>query len=941
MVDKNEYKLKFEQMKTLTAEGDYEAAAELADTIQWRKVRNIKLLMKAGEIYSRQKRYDDAKTILQMAYERSPIGRMIIYRLAEIAVKMKSFEEAEAYYEEFVELAPHDNLKYVLRYKISKAKGTDIQTRIAILEELKEVEYTEEWAFELAYLYHKAGEYEKCIDACDELVLWFGEGIFVERALELKMLHQPLTETQEVKYRACKLRRDGVKEVYPQEGTIRIPEVQENVGKFDTTNLQEEIKRNMQQIAGQREPEPAKAQAVQEAGDIMDRLADVIPRMEAGSTTVKQMQEEDLLRKDRSSDKRGRIHMVDKNRRMQISRRQEDDKAEPDLLRRIKRAKPRAEEQPEAAVPNGNAGQEVPPEGYVGQEVSPGAAAPEGYVGQEIPPAAATPEGYVSQEVPPGAVAPENYESRENPLAYGVPEDHADREEPLSAAAPEGYESRENPLTYGVPEGQTGREAPLPAAAPEDYESRENPLAYGEPEGYAGQEAPPGAAVPEGYAGYESPPPDEDGRQETEDTMPEGSADGYGIPGEPDVCEIPPEYKMPGEYGFGSQTGGYMGYLKRREIVEPEAYEEYDAPVDLPVPRGYHASGGIPNAEASNGNGFEESIETEEMRMAEAEFYGIPVESLSGASADEPQPEDLMSGLSGRQDTKEIKARQIAEALDRHAEEITAGEETEEAAKEESPTITELNEEQKALFSYFVPVAGMEGQICQALSHALAKFTGRGTSAAGNILIQGGRGCGKTILATRLVKALKNEAQRKDITLGKIDGDKLNQKDLAKLLDKVQGGCLIIERAGEISRETAIKLSLLLENDSSGLLVILEDTRLGLEEALGKDEGLARKFTERIKIPVFTSDELVEFGKAYAHECQYEIDNMGVLALYNRISNIQRLDQPTTLTEVKDIIDDAIRRAEKKSLKKAFSILTSRRYTEDDYIILREKDFEE
>ncbi len=191
------------------------------------------------------------------------------------------------------------------------------------------------------------------------------------------------------------------------------------------------------------------------------------------------------------------------------------------------------------------------------------------------------------------------------------------------------------------------------------------------------------------------------------------------------------------------------------------------------------------------------------------------------------------------------------------------------------------------------------------------------------------------------MKALKKISQRKDITLGKIDAEKLNQKDLTKLLEQVRGGCLVIEQAGEMTRETAIKLSLLLENDDTGILVILEDTRLGLEDALKKDEAFARKFTHRIIIPVFTSDELVEFGKTYAHERDYEIDNMGVLALYNRISNIQKLDTPTTLIEIKDIVDQAIQKAEKKSWKKALSILTSRRYNEDDYIMLREKDFEE
>lgn len=200
-MDKYEYKLKLDQMKSLTAEGKYEEAAEIADTINWRKIKNINALVKVGEIYEKVGRYDESKDVLLTAYDKSPIGRMIIYRLAEVAVRTKSFDEAKEYYQEFVEIAPHDNLKYVLKYEISKAQGADIGTLIGILEELKEQEYSEEWAYELAYLYHKAGMSEKCIDACDELILWFGDGPYVERALELKMLYQPLTKQQEDKYR--------------------------------------------------------------------------------------------------------------------------------------------------------------------------------------------------------------------------------------------------------------------------------------------------------------------------------------------------------------------------------------------------------------------------------------------------------------------------------------------------------------------------------------------------------------------------------------------------------------------------------------------------------------------------------------------------------------------------------------------------------------------
>lgn len=263
-MDKYEYKLKLDEIKNLMAKKQYTEAAEIADSINWRKVRNVNALMKAGDIYAQIGRYDEAKEILLMAYDRSPIGRMIIYKLAEIAIKTKEFDEAQEYYDEFVEVAPHDNLKYILRYEMNKAKGAGLDVLIQILEELKEQEYTEKWAFELAYLYHQAGRSEECINACDELILWFGDGPYVEKALELKMLYQPLNRAQEDKYRQFKKRKDGIVEVRPEDylesgeiikEPVQIKPVTTNAEKFNTVNLQEELARSMQQIMNATEKE--------------------------------------------------------------------------------------------------------------------------------------------------------------------------------------------------------------------------------------------------------------------------------------------------------------------------------------------------------------------------------------------------------------------------------------------------------------------------------------------------------------------------------------------------------------------------------------------------------------------------------------------------------------------------------------------------------------
>ena len=263
----------------------------------------------------------------------------------------------------------------------------------------------------------------------------------------------------------------------------------------------------------------------------------------------------------------------------------------------------------------------------------------------------------------------------------------------------------------------------------------------------------------------------------------------------------------------------------------------------------------------------------------------------------------------------------------------------EEPEEEGHQAIIRLSKEQREIFTYFVPIKGMEQQLCQALTGAAARLSSGKTASTGNMIIQGGQGSGKTVLATSMIKALQKEVGKPNGKIGKIEASVLNQKDVAALLKKVAGGCLIIEKAGAISRETAVKLGTLLDSDNSGLFVIMEDTRRGIEKALSRDAGFAARFSEKINIPIFTSDELVAFARSYANELGYTIDEMGVLALYNSISNIQKLDRATTLTEVKDIVDEAIAHAERGGLKKAFSIITSRRYDDDDYVILHEKDF--
>lgn len=867
-MDKYEYKLKLDQMKSLTAEGKYEEAAEIADTINWRKIKNINALVKVGEIYEKVGRYDESKDVLLTAYDKSPIGRMIIYRLAEVAVRTKSFDEAKEYYQEFVEIAPHDNLKYVLKYEISKAQGADIGTLIGILEELKEQEYSEEWAYELAYLYHKAGMSEKCIDACDELILWFGDGPYVERALELKMLYQPLTKQQEDKYRTFRQRHDGVVEVRPEDPLesgeiipepVQIKDVKMSAERFNTQNLQEELQRSMQEIMNATEKE-----AVNDTMDNIKKLVEDIPYLQIPSEKEEEPQEEEVyqhIETDEEIDNSLKFNfqemLVDEDGQMslymqggrvaepQVSGQMsiEDVLAEWEKTKRAAEAALQEAEQRKLESAKARALQEA--EELLGRlaDVIP-------MLDSGLTPKDLLDQKYLSKDGQPNDSAVSMVTNMNQFLQQEIDrlsDENAQMDEQLAAvgASPVG--------DYMANAGVAAEDA------------AQNVVAAGVQELMAEEELPE-IAMPEGLD-------DIDNQWEDEDFE-----------------ELDAEVPQENAASLAEHTA---------EQTKPEALAEADDTMEA----------------GTSAEDVEAAILAETARQMAKE--SVEKEELPEIEL----PGDLDLG-------KEETAEEILPAI------------AEPEAFEVPDTISKLSKELREIFTYFVPITGMEEQLCQALTGASQHLTKGATAGTGNMIIQGGSGSGKTVLATSMIKALQKETGKPNGKIGKIEASVLNQKDVAALLKKVAGGCLIIEKAGDLSRETALKLSLLLEQDTSGVLVIIEDTKHGIQKALSRDDGFAAKFSEKINIPIFTSDELVSFAKSYANELGYTIDEMGVLALYNSISNIEHADRETTLTEVKEIVDKAVAHSEKGGLKKAFSIITSRRYDEDDYIILREKDFD-
>lgn len=887
-------------MKSLTAEGNYDEAAEIADTINWHKIKNVNALMKAGEIYEKTGRYEESRDILLMAYDRSPIGRMIIYHLAEVAIKMGNYDEAKDYYQEFVEIAPHDNLKYVLKYEICKAQGSDIKTLIAILEELKDQEYSEEWAYELACLYHKAGMSEKCIEACDELILWFGDGPYVEKALELKMLYQPLTRQQEEKYREFKLRRDGIVEVRPEDElesgeivseTVQIPDVKLSPERFNTQNLQEELQKSMLQIM-----EATEKETVDDSMDNIKKLVEDIPYLQLPKEEVQpEAQEEhphiatdeeidDTLRMNfqelLTEDYDGQMNLYVPDRGItepQISGQMSIDEVLADWEKtrraaaaalheasqlKLESAKARALQEAgdimdrlADVIPKLDSG--LTPRDLLEEQYLAGQPMGDDRAAAMV----ANMNQILQKEI--DRLSDENAQMDEQLAAAGMA---ADVQAETMAET-----TAEEPVTGGMQElfaeEQTGLEAESVSAAEADADMA---LASAVREmTTAGVREELGEAA-------------EDVRNEL------GGVDAGEA--EADAMEELGKAVADARKELGGAETDEAEADAMKELAEAEA--ETDAREET---------------EAQ-----EVSIDMEEALLAETERNlrdDVKKKASEDILPDIALPEDILPEIS----------------------------EPEEIASQK--TIRQLSKEQRELFTYFVPIKGMEHQLCQALTGAMQRLEAGGGAATGNMIIQGGQGSGKTVLATSVIKALQKETGKPKGPIGKIEATALNQKDIPTLLKKVLGGCLIIERAGGISKNTAVTLSKCMAEDTSGIFVIMEDTHRGIEKALGKDAGFASRFSEKINIPIFTSDELVAFAKSYANELGYTIDEMGVLALYNSISNIQKLDQATTLTEVKEIVDDAIARAERGGLKKAFSIITSRRYDDDDYVILHEKDF--
>lgn len=1192
-VDKYEFKLKVDEMKALVSARNYNAAAEIAETINWRKIRNLNALVLAGEVFEQVGRYEDSKEILLLAYDKSPIGRNIIYRLAEIAIKTGRFDEAQEYYDEFVDIAPHDNLKYVLKYKMTAAQGLPYKEQIKILEELKEQEYSEEWAYELAYLYHKDMQPEKCVEACDELILWFGDGLYVEKALELKMHYQPLSKQQEEKYHAFRQKRTGVIEVKPNDSfesgeivheTVEIPSVQTNTGQYNTANLQKEIAKGMQQIhtvkmqrahegmvqrmeqnrtqeqtaqrsrnqpelqnmytqqvqpelqnmytqqvqlepqnmyTQQVQPEPQNmytqqvqsgsqsmyTQQVQPESQNMYMQQDVYmqqnwqdpyiqsqvqkqsyidPTMQQESATSMTMEEiqaewektkqemNDALldvpdaqqedSKERSIEKAEQLmqrllsivpQLAEQAAQQELAgqemdTREQQPKMQHDLEQagnivaginqllqeQIDSLQAECRQQESSTISNvSDPTREMPqlPENMLKgkgigaiekvqtsedslrksssnkddnpvmsawKEAQPGISAIDLLQRVRIEKNSAISMEQLQAENKEADVEQQTYlkntetvrkndagtVNRAQQSEIKIP----DKVQQYETEVPGRVQQNETEVPGRIQQGetrvpdrsqhndietqnikttnrvQTGNSAleslrqlqagssaleslrQLQAGNMKMEAAGANKLSqYQEQEVYEDGVMRQKVSLEEQVYDWQIPP--ETAEEENDQQMLQNAEEQIfhtQMPEETFTHQMP---EAAGEETIASQmsnvsSGRNLSY--QNEILEelPRQEQEAESAFDINVEDrkenfeyAYNQMDTEKNDLAENmlgeANNYGRNAEPEIRNQQENIFLAAKPRFLTQAQL---QAESVMDGKKSTQVTKEFSKEAMAAAhIENFQNSISHNN------SQNIETMKRLTPEQKEIFSYFVPIAGMEAQIYDLLIGVSEHLQYEKHALSGNIIIEGISGSGKTVLIMDIIKVLQKEIKRPIGKTGKIDANALNQKDLDVLMDKISGGCLIIESAGKISRETAVRLSRCMENDHAGTLYIIEDTEEGIQKALERDSSFAAKFTEKISIPLFSSDELVEFGKAYANDLNYDIDEMGVLALYKRISAIQKLDHVTTLTEVKEIVDEAIDNAEKGVLKKVFGMLTATRANDDNYIILREKDFEE
>lgn len=811
-MDKYEYRVKTEQMLEYMEQKAYGKAMEIADTIDWRKVKNASMLCSVSEIYEQNEKYEKSRDVLFIAYDRTPGSRKIIYRLGILALKLGEPSEAMDCYEEFVSVAPKDPNQYILRYKILKAQNAPITQQIEVLEEFKKAEYIEKWAYELAKLYDEAGMITECLEECDDLILWFSEGKYVYQAMELKMKYKPLTPLQQEKYD----QKPGGPMTPSQKFVQKLRENQldTSTATIPTGEVKEAIKEPQlqKQVTGQMKIEEILASWEEKQKEVMEVIEQKRQEAEADKEIVELKSEPEAATPE------------DVRRLME----ELEGKKEDEALEEASASEPMEEE--------------------------------------------AEPE-VIEEPIEEQTFAEEDFEE--------CFDDEIDEEL-------EEFEELDIP-EWDEQEMEAMTEEPVEVIEESEEEVIEEPESIFEEmsEEDAAQVLSEEAEVDEETELYEEEEISRDLSEGQEEMDPEDDDEDEDSFDPNDFEEVEDGYDI---RDFEEEIAAFE--RERKESEEDEDDDDFDL--------------------------LNETIPLSRIEVAKAAATGktgkIPVDEIANALG--------ATGTFGQGTTGfTVQAKYDLEAQSEVG--LRAG----------------LTEEQKKLFSYFVPVRGMSEQLVDVLEQDKQCTNRQGTSKTGNLLIIGRKGSGKTVLAVDVVKAIQKQRKLKQGKVAIITGDSLNKKKIKEIVSKLYGGALIIEKAGRMNEKTVQRLNKAMERDTGELLIVLEEQRKPLDRLLSSNKEFRRKFTSRLEVPIFINDELVTFGQTYAKENGFKIDEVGILALYSRIDMLQREDHVVTVAEVKEIMDEAIEHVQKTNVKKIVKRVLGKGRDDADRVILSEKDF--
>ena len=812
-MDKYEYRVKTEQMLEYMEQKAYGKAMEIADTIDWSKVKNASMLCSVSEIYEQNEKYEKSRDVLFIAYDRTPGSRKIIYRLGILALKLGEPSEAMDCYEEFVSVAPKDPNQYILRYKILKAQNAPITQQIEVLEEFKKAEYIEKWAYELAKLYDEAGMITECLEECDDVILWFSEGKYVYQAMELKMKYKPLTPLQQEKYD----QKPGGPMTPSQKFVQKLRENQldTSTATIPTGEVKEAIKEPQlqKQVTGQMKIEEILASWEEKQKEVMEVIEQKRQEAEADKEIVELKSEPETATPE------------DVRRLME----ELEGKKEDEALEEASSSEPMEEEAEPEVIEEPIEEQTFAEEDF------------EECFDDEI-----------DEEL-------EEFEELDIP-EWDEQEMEAMTEEPVEVIEESEEEVIEEPIEEPESIFEEMSEEDAAQVLSEESEVHEETELYEEEE-----------ISKDLSEGQEEMDPEDDDEDSFDPNDFEEVEDGYDI------------------RDFEEEIAAF-----ERERKESE--EDDDDDFDL----------------------LNETIPLSRIEVAKAAATGktgkIPVDEIANALG--------ATGTFGQGTTGfTVQAKYDLEAQSEVG--LRAG----------------LTEEQKKLFSYFVPVRGMSEQLVDVLEQDKQCTNRQGTSKTGNLLIIGRKGSGKTVLAVDVVKAIQKQRKLKQGKVAIITGDSLNKKKIKEIVSKLYGGALIIEKAGRMNEKTVQRLNKAMERDTGELLIVLEEQRKPLDRLLSSNKEFRRKFTSRLEVPIFINDELVTFGQTYAKENGFKIDEVGILALYSRIDMLQREDHVVTVAEVKEIMDEAIEHVQKTNVKKIVKRVLGKGRDDADRVILSEKDF--